>query len=166
MAKNYFKKVNPTYELLYGFLLQHLNRKITLLFALNQIYKIFGSLLILYQWSIHEMVARKSTIIRPVVLKQFEIIGNCIDREFTNVLSPPKTIEEMIIFIKNLKADDILAVIEFLRNTWQSMNTTTYRTLRACVHLKRVCRNIIKYLLNSFILFMSTLLCRDDLSFS
>ncbi|KAF0697281.1 Uncharacterized protein FWK35_00034003 [Aphis craccivora] len=64
------------------------------------------------EWSIHETVAQKSTIIRPVVLKQFEIIGNYIDREFTNVLSPPKTIEEMIIFIKNLKADDIVKNID------------------------------------------------------
>lgn len=60
------------------------------------------------EWSIHETVARKSTIIRPVVLKQFEIIGNYIDREFTNVLSPPKTNEEMIIFIKNLSDDKII----------------------------------------------------------
>ncbi|KAF0755249.1 52 kDa repressor of the inhibitor of the protein kinase-like [Aphis craccivora] len=64
------------------------------------------------EWSIHETVARKSTIIRPVVLKLFEIIGNFIDREFSNVLSPPKTIEEMIIFIKNLKADHIIKNVD------------------------------------------------------
>jgi len=58
--------------------------------------------------SIFETIAQKSTIIRPVVLRQFEMIGNYIDREFTNVQSPPKTIEEMIIFIKNLKADHII----------------------------------------------------------
>ncbi|KAE9521655.1 hypothetical protein AGLY_017951 [Aphis glycines] len=61
---------------------------------------------------IFETIARKSTIIRPVVLKQFEIIGNYIDRELTNVLSPPKTIEEMIIFIKNLRADQIIKNID------------------------------------------------------
>jgi len=62
--------------------------------------------------SIFEAIARKSTIIRPVVLRQFEIIGNYIDREFTNVQSPPKTIEEMIIFVKNLKADQIIKNID------------------------------------------------------
>jgi len=51
------------------------------------------------EWSILETVVRKSTIIRPVVLKQFETIGNYLNQEFTNVKSPPKTNEEMIIFI-------------------------------------------------------------------
>uniref|UniRef100_A0A2S2PMJ1 Uncharacterized protein n=1 Tax=Schizaphis graminum TaxID=13262 RepID=A0A2S2PMJ1_SCHGA len=62
--------------------------------------------------SIFETFARKSAIIRPVVLRQFEIIGNYIDREFTNVQSPPKTVEEMIIFIKNLKTDQIITNID------------------------------------------------------
>ncbi|KAL4152670.1 hypothetical protein QTP88_000503 [Uroleucon formosanum] len=60
------------------------------------------------EWSIHETVARKSAIIRPTVLKQFEIIGDCIDREFTKADSPPKTPEEMIIFIKNLSDNKII----------------------------------------------------------
>ncbi|XP_022181022.1 uncharacterized protein LOC111041139 [Myzus persicae] len=53
------------------------------------------------EWCVVETVVRKSTIIRPLVLKQFEIIGNYLDQEFTKVDSPPKTPEEMIIFIKN-----------------------------------------------------------------
>ncbi|CAH1730961.1 unnamed protein product [Aphis gossypii] len=64
------------------------------------------------EWSIVETVIRKTNIIRPLVLKQFEIIGNYIDREFTNVQLPPKTIEEMIIFIKNLKAEHIIKNID------------------------------------------------------
>ncbi|KAF0771148.1 Uncharacterized protein FWK35_00003043 [Aphis craccivora] len=58
---------------------------------------------ILGEWLIHETVARMSTIIRPVVLKQFEIIGNYIDREFTNGLGEssenyrtPKLVEQRL----------------------------------------------------------------------
>lgn len=60
------------------------------------------------EWCIFETVTRKSTIIRPVVLKQFETIGNYLDQEFTNVKSPPKTNEEMIVFIKNLSDHKII----------------------------------------------------------
>ncbi|KAL4104961.1 hypothetical protein QTP88_020236 [Uroleucon formosanum] len=59
-------------------------------------------------WSIHETIVRKSTIIRPLVLKQFEIMANYLDQEFTKVDSPPKTPEEMIVFIKNLSDDKII----------------------------------------------------------
>lgn len=52
--------------------------------------------------SIFETVTRKTNIIRPVVLNQFAMIGNYIDQEFTKVDKPPKTNEEMMIFIKNL----------------------------------------------------------------
>ena len=58
--------------------------------------------------SIVETIVRKSIIIRPVVLKQFSQIADYIDREFTKVKSPPKTIGEMIIFIKNLRNDKII----------------------------------------------------------
>ncbi|KAE9540652.1 hypothetical protein AGLY_003897 [Aphis glycines] len=64
------------------------------------------------QESIFETIARKSSIICTVVLKKFGIIGNYIDREFINVLLPPKTIKEMIIFIKNLRADQIIKNID------------------------------------------------------
>lgn len=60
------------------------------------------------EWLIHETVARKSTIIRPLVVKQFEIMGNYLDHEFTKVETPPKNIDEMIIFIKNLNDDKII----------------------------------------------------------
>jgi hypothetical protein len=60
------------------------------------------------EWSIHETVVRKSTLIRPVVLSQFQIIGDYIDKKFTNVKSPPKNIDEMIIFIKNLNDEKII----------------------------------------------------------
>jgi len=60
------------------------------------------------EWSIHETIARKSAIIRPLVVKQFEIMGNYLDHEFTKVETPPKNIDEMIIFIKNLNDDKII----------------------------------------------------------
>ncbi|XP_025198692.1 uncharacterized protein LOC112597007 [Melanaphis sacchari] len=60
------------------------------------------------EWCIHETVVRKSTITRPLVLKQFEIMGNYLDQEFTKVESPPKTPEEMVVFIKNLSDDKII----------------------------------------------------------
>ncbi|KAL4123322.1 hypothetical protein QTP88_015519 [Uroleucon formosanum] len=57
--------------------------------------------------SIFETVTRKTNIIRPVILNQFAMIGNYIDQEFTKVEKPPKTNEEIIIFIKNLRNDVI-----------------------------------------------------------
>ncbi|KAL4103976.1 hypothetical protein QTP88_019289 [Uroleucon formosanum] len=61
------------------------------------------------EWNITETVVRKSTLIRPVALSQFQIIGDYIDKEFTNVKSPPKNIDEMIIFIKNLRDDSVIS---------------------------------------------------------
>ncbi|KAL4090137.1 hypothetical protein QTP88_025036 [Uroleucon formosanum] len=60
------------------------------------------------EWTIHETVVQKSTIIRPLVLKQFEIMANYLDQEFTKVDSTPKTPEEIIVFIKNLSDDKII----------------------------------------------------------
>ncbi|KAE9542456.1 hypothetical protein AGLY_003317, partial [Aphis glycines] len=59
------------------------------------------------EWSIHETVVRKTYIIRPTVIRQFELIGNYIDGVFTKVETPPKSNEEMTIFIKNLKDEMI-----------------------------------------------------------
>jgi len=56
---------------------------------------------------IFETITRKSTITQPAVLKQFVMIGNYIDREFTKVDTPPKTNDEMMIFIKNFRNDRI-----------------------------------------------------------
>ncbi|KAL4123057.1 hypothetical protein QTP88_015289 [Uroleucon formosanum] len=61
------------------------------------------------EWSIAETVARKSTLIRSVALSQFQIIGDYIDREFTNVKSSPKNKDEMIIFIKNFRDDSVIS---------------------------------------------------------
>jgi len=60
------------------------------------------------EWSIHETVIRKTNIIRPSVIRQFELIGNYIDGAFTKAETPPKTNEEMTIFIKNLKDELIV----------------------------------------------------------
>jgi len=59
---------------------------------------------------ISHCVERKSLIIRPTILKEFEMFGNYIDREFTQVKSPPKTNDEMKIFIKNLREENIIAI--------------------------------------------------------
>lgn len=61
-----------------------------------------------FEWCIVETVVRKSIIIRPLVLKQYEIMSNYLDQEFTKVDSPPKTNEEMVVFIKNLSDDKII----------------------------------------------------------
>ncbi|KAL4153881.1 hypothetical protein QTP88_001714 [Uroleucon formosanum] len=61
------------------------------------------------EWSITETVVRKSTLIRPEALSQFQIIGDYIDREFTDVKSPPKNIDEIIIFIKNLCDNSVIS---------------------------------------------------------
>jgi len=63
------------------------------------------------EWCIFETVARKSAIIRPLVVKQFGKIADYIDQEFTKVDSPPKTHEEMLTFIKNLSDDKIIGFI-------------------------------------------------------
>jgi len=57
--------------------------------------------------SIFDTVAQKSHIIRPTVLKLFEMIGDYIDNEFTKVKSPPTDINEMRTFIINLRDDRI-----------------------------------------------------------
>ena len=61
------------------------------------------------EWCIFETVTRKSTITQPAVLKQFDMFLNYIDDEFTKVNSPPKTIDKMIAFIKNLRDDSIIS---------------------------------------------------------
>ncbi|KAF0724590.1 Uncharacterized protein FWK35_00023012, partial [Aphis craccivora] len=56
------------------------------------------------EWSIHETIARKSAIIRPLVVKQFEIMGNYLDQDLPNdnkiIESNPK---EDMNFISQLK---------------------------------------------------------------
>ncbi|KAE9529201.1 hypothetical protein AGLY_011997, partial [Aphis glycines] len=59
------------------------------------------------EWSIHETVVHKTNIVRPTVIRQFELIGNYIDGAFTKVETPPKTNDDMPIFIKNLKDEMI-----------------------------------------------------------
>ncbi|XP_026806890.1 uncharacterized protein LOC113549681 [Rhopalosiphum maidis] len=63
------------------------------------------------EWCIFETVVRKSTIIRPVVLKQFDMFLNYIDDESTKVDSPPKTPEEMVTFIKNVRDESVISKI-------------------------------------------------------
>ena len=60
------------------------------------------------EWCIFETIIRKSTIMQPIILNQFEIFTEYLDRELIKVKSPPRTIEEMIIFIKNIRDDHII----------------------------------------------------------
>jgi len=61
------------------------------------------------EWSIFETVVRKSAIIQPAVLKQFDMFLTYIDGESTKSNSPPKTPYEMISFIENLHDDIVLS---------------------------------------------------------
>ncbi|XP_022164129.1 uncharacterized protein LOC111029436 [Myzus persicae] len=63
------------------------------------------------EWCIFETVVRKSTIIRPVVIKQFDMFLNYIDIESAKVDSPPKTPEEMVTFIKNISDESVFSKI-------------------------------------------------------
>lgn len=63
------------------------------------------------EWCIFETVVRKSTIIRPVVIKQFDMFLNYIDIESAKVDSPPKTPEEMVTFIKNISDESVISKI-------------------------------------------------------
>lgn len=59
------------------------------------------------EWCIFETIVQ-STIIQPIILNQFEIFTEYLDRELTKVESPPTTSEEMVIFINNLRDDHII----------------------------------------------------------
>lgn len=61
------------------------------------------------EWCIFETVSRKSTITQPAVLKQFDTVLNYIDQEFTKMESPPRTNEEIITFIKNVRDESVIA---------------------------------------------------------
>lgn len=63
------------------------------------------------EWCIFETITRKSNITHPAVLKQFDIFLNFIDVEFTKVDSPPKTNEEMVTFIKNVRDESAISKI-------------------------------------------------------
>ena len=61
------------------------------------------------EWCIFETIERKSTIIQPIVLKQFEIFTEYLDKELAKAESIPKTSEEMTMFIKNVRDVHIIA---------------------------------------------------------
>jgi len=60
------------------------------------------------EWCIFETIVRKLTMIQPIILNQFDIFTEYLDRELSKMESPPTTSEEMIIFIKNLRDDHII----------------------------------------------------------
>jgi len=45
---------------------------------------------------------------QPIILNQYEIFTEYLDRELNKLDSTPKTIEEMVIFIKNIRDDHII----------------------------------------------------------
>lgn len=46
--------------------------------------------------------------IQPIILNQFKIFTEYLHRELSKMESPPRTSEEMIIFIKNVPDDHII----------------------------------------------------------
>lgn len=60
------------------------------------------------EWCIFESVVRKSTIMHPIVLKQFDIFTNYINGELSKVESLPRTSKVMTTFIKNVRDDHII----------------------------------------------------------
>jgi len=52
------------------------------------------------EWSIFETVARKSTMIRSIILKKFYLFSDYIEAEFTKVNSPPKRMSKWIHLLK------------------------------------------------------------------
>ncbi|XP_025193958.1 uncharacterized protein LOC112593667 [Melanaphis sacchari] len=60
------------------------------------------------EWCIFETITRKSTIMQPIILHQYEIFTEYLGRELSKMDSAPKTIEEMVIFIRNIRDDHII----------------------------------------------------------
>ncbi|XP_022183245.1 uncharacterized protein LOC111042852 [Myzus persicae] len=61
------------------------------------------------EWCIFETIVRKSTIMQPIILNQFEIFTEYLDRELNKMDSTARTSEEMVIFIKNVRDGHIIA---------------------------------------------------------
>ncbi len=61
------------------------------------------------EWCIFETIVRKSTIMHPIILKQFNIFTNYINGELSKAESLPRTSEEMTTFIKNVRDEHIIA---------------------------------------------------------
>lgn len=62
------------------------------------------------EWPIFETVARKSTIMRPIILKQLKMFVNYSDQKLTTVKSPPRA-DEMNRFISNLQNQHIISTL-------------------------------------------------------
>lgn len=58
------------------------------------------------EWCIFETIIRKSTIMQPIILNQFEIFTEYLAGELIKVKSKATTSEEMTKFIKNIRHDD------------------------------------------------------------
>ena len=63
------------------------------------------------EWCLFETVARKTAVSLPIVLKQFDQIGNYIREEITKMRVPPSNRSGIEMFIKNLKDEDIIALL-------------------------------------------------------
>ena len=58
--------------------------------------------------AIYETVVRKGVNTRALILKQVDEYGVYLDEKITQVNSPPKYIEDMKIFIKNVQVDQVV----------------------------------------------------------
>jgi len=94
----------------------------------NRVYK--GIQLQYLEWCIYESVSQKSEIIKPSILKQFEIFVNYIDQEFTKVDWPLKTLEERNTFIKNVHVESVISKIsKKLCQSHQSTENLRFNTI-------------------------------------
>ncbi|XP_050064987.1 uncharacterized protein LOC126553916 [Aphis gossypii] len=69
--------------------------------------------------SIFESIVRKEVFIAPLVIKQYEEIVEYHDKKFSQHKSPPKTVDEMVVFIKNIQDDRVVKSIPNLSNQIQ-----------------------------------------------
>jgi len=58
--------------------------------------------------AICETIERKGVYTRDFILKQVKEVGEYLDKKLTQVDSPPKNVDEMRIFIKNVKFDKVI----------------------------------------------------------
>lgn len=74
--------------------------------------------------AIRETIERKSVYTRALILKQVEEFGVYLDEKLTQVDSPPKNVDEMKIFIKNVQFDKVITSVPNLTSQLKIYATT------------------------------------------
>ncbi|KAF0742074.1 Uncharacterized protein FWK35_00029369 [Aphis craccivora] len=69
--------------------------------------------------SIFESIVRKEVFIAPLVKIQYEEIFKYLDKKCSQHKSPPKNVDEMVVFIKNIQDDRVVKSIPNLSNQIQ-----------------------------------------------